>query len=997
MKRIVLTAIAIVSTFNFQLSTCLAQTDVTSKYIDNPGFEARFAGWENAGMTFNTSKNYEGQDGMVFMEKWVSKGSKVGSATSMKQTLTGLPVGTYTLTVTAQNIQQGKDAQQTGAFIYAGSEEVEISANADYSVTFTVLQGTAEIGLKTKNCTGNWVCIDNFRLYSNGLLGENANQEIQKLITEAEAVVGDGVTGTQLQTAIDDAKTMLADKPLYTGEEYQAMANTLSRAILTYRISNATGTVPTVTTEPFVPTGVTIALGRMTVKGTSKERGFCWSTEPEPTIFDNRSIRYFSNNGNIYCMEHMQPATIYYVRAYAITAGWQVAYGDVVKIATLPKGNVTTWYDNAGDEQTNYRIASAVNEVQWLYDNLANIRGFNLSVHYSPGSGAGGGTADCSYGGWMRVSQNTPYQQTGTILHETNHGVGVGTTNEWYNNSNLRAETSRGLWLGPRANQIVKFLENDQTATLTGDGTHMWPYGINGAQEDSYNPESTILYFGNVFTTHALHQDGLICSSNVGFATPAYVFQQDDETKYYLTSEETDNTKFLTMTSAGALRMEAYNAEKSDNFAWRITYDPKTSYYMFYNVGMDRYMTYNSGFKGVKRTGSPTSADKFHLFPARVATTIGDYTGTGFWITYNKGANTLQSGTNAPASKALDFSNSATGQHWLFLTEDQLQTYNQETIKVAMTELDKLIASTEAIANVPHIGKEETTDLSEVDGTLTIVVDGIKDAKTGYTTINEVTDAISQLESALVSFLGNVKPQSMDKPFDLTFLLTNPGLDTDCSGWSTTTTNSYSCCEFFQTTFDFNQTTPVKLPIGTYELKVQAYQRAGSASETYTAYNAGTSKVNTTIYLKTKTQKVKDIWADAQNRSLGGSTSNSGGKYVPNNMLAASKWFAAGWYENSVFATNTIQATLKLGIKGTTSNDSYWTCFDNFRLYFYGNYTIDQVTGVESIQDANLNTQDGDGAVYDLSGRRILTPLSTSQSSLKKGLYIINGRKVLVK
>ena len=963
-----------------------AQTNVTKKYIDNPDFEARFAGWENAGMSFNTSKGFAGQHGMVFMEKWVNKGSKVGSNTSMKQRLTGLPVGTYTLEATAQNIQQDKDAKQTGAFLFAGNEQTEISEQGEYSVTFTVLEGEAEIGLSTKNCTGNWVCIDNFRLYFNELTWEGMTHEMQRLIDEAESVMGDGVTGTQLQTAIDEAKQMVTDKVLRPSEEYAAAARALSRATLEYRIANATGTIPTVTTEPFVPTGVTIALGRLTVKGTSKERGFCWSTESEPTIFDNRSTRYFSNNGNIYCMEHMQAATVYYVRAYAITSGWQVAYGDVVKIATLPKGNVTTVYDNAGDEQTNFRIGSAVNEVQWLYDNLSNIRGFNLNVHYVPGAGAGGGTADCSYGGWMRVSQNVPYQQTGTILHETNHGVGVGTTGEWYNNSNLRAETSRGLWLGPRANQVIKFLQNDPAATLTGDDTHMWPYGINGAHEDTYNPESTILYYGNVFTTHALHHDGLICSSSVGFATPAYVFQQEDNKKYFLTSEGNDNVNFLTMTATGTLRMEAYNPENSDDFAWYISYDPKTSYYIFQNVGTGRYLTYSSGFKGINRTGNPAAADKFHLLPARQATTLGQYTGTGFWVTFNKGANTLQAGASAPSSQSLNFSNSATNQRWLFLTEDLLQTYNQEAVKVAMTKLEKLIADVRAVVATPHIGRTETTDVDAVDEALTSLLDEIENNKAGYTTPDKVSDAIGQIETSFIDFLGNVSPQSVANPFDLTFLLVNPGLDTNSDGWSTSATNSYSCCEFYQMTFDFNQTTALKMPGGTYELKVQAFQRPGSASNTYTDFTGGKDNVNATIYLKAKSKKVKNIWEDAQSRSLGGGTSNSGGKYVPNNMQAASKWFAAGWYENSVMASTTTAATIKLGIKGTVSNDSYWTCFDNFRLYFYGGYSITEVTPVDGIE-AEEKIQDNH--YYDLSGRRITKPTS--------GLYIHNGKKVVVK
>ena len=958
-----------------------AQTDVTKKYIDNPDFEARFAGWENAGMTFNTSKGFTGQNGMVFMEKWVNKGSKVGSGTSMKQTIVGLPAGTYTLVATAHNIQQDNDAKQTGAFLFAGNEQTEISALGDYSVTFTVLEGQVEIGLTTKACTGNWVCIDNFRLYSNGIVKDSVNLELQRLITEAEGVMGDGVTGAQLQTAINKAKALLtADEG-----DYEGVAKALSRATLEYRISNATGSVPTVTTEPFVPTGVTIALGRLTVKGTAKERGFCWSTEPEPTIFDNRSTRYFSNNGNIYCMEHMQPATIYYVRAYAITSTWQVAYGDVVKIATLPKGNVTTTYDNAGDEQTNFRIGSAVNEVKWLYDNLANIRGFNLSVHYSPGSGAGGGTADCSYGGWMRVSQNQPYQQTGTILHETNHGVGVGTTGEWYNNSNLRAETSRGLWLGPRANQVIKFLENNPSATLTGDNTHMWPYGINGAHEDTYNPESTILYYGNVFTTHALHHDGLICSSSVGFATPAYVFQQVDNQKYFLTCEDAGNVNFLTMTSTGALKMQPYDAEQADAFAWYISYDSKTSYYSFQNVGTGRYLTYNSGFKGVTRT-APASADKFHLLPAREDVTMEQFTSTGYWITCNKGANVLQANDATATSKSLDFSNAATSQRWLFLTEDQMTAYNNAVIGVEMDKLNELLANVQKVVETPHEAKAEEDEISAIDGELNGVVETIVAAKEGYKTPGDVALAITDLETALMEFLGKVSASTVNNPFDLSFLLVNPGLDGN-DGWSTAATNTYSCSEFYEKTFDFNQTTKQKMPVGTYELRVQAFQRPGSADDTYNDFvTNGTDNVKTVIYMKSKSQKVKNIWVDAQAKSLGGTSSNKNGKYVPNNMLAASKWFAAGYYDNSVILKTTTAATMKVGIRLTSSVEKDWTCFDNFRLLYYGIHEVDEVTPVEDI----LNPQsEGIKQYYDLSGRRVSNPT--------KGLYIVNGKKIFIK
>ena len=989
MKRNVFAAVMLVLHATFFSTHAAAQTNVTAKYIDNPNFEARFAGWDNVGgMTYQTNNSFKRKNGMVYMEKYVSKGSKIGSTASMKQTLVGLPVGTYTLVVGAQNIQQDNTAtKQTGAFLYAGNEQVEVNDSTDYSLTFTVLTGQVEIGLKTSSCTGNWVCIDNFRLYSNDIVKDSVNLELQKLIDEAESVIGDGVTAPQLQTAIDDAKALLTSEG-----DYQAVAKALERATLNYRVQNATGTAPTVTTESFVPTGVTIALGRLTVKGTAKERGFCWSTEPEPTVLDNRSTRYFSNNGNIYCMEHMKPATVYYVRAYAMTSGWKVGYGDVVKIATLPKGNVTTWYDYEGDDQTDYRIASAVNEVQWLYDNLSNIRGFNLSVHYSPGSGAGGGTADCSYGGYMRVSQNTPYQQTGTILHETNHGVGVGTTNEWYNNSNLRAETTRGLWLGPRANQVVRFLENDKTANLTGDGTHMWPYGINGANEDVYNPESTILYYGNVLTTHALHQDGLICSWNVGFATPAYVFPQIDNQKYFIKCEDTESTGYLTV-SVSNVKISPFDAENSDDFAWYIGYDPTTSYYTFQHVGSGKYLTLNSGsIKAAKKT-SLTDNEKFHLLPARQATTAGDYSGTGFWITANKGASCLQvasSGTST-SSPSLDFSNSANKQRWLFMTESEKGTYEQAAVDIVMTKLDEALKFGENILATPHKTKTEEGDLEAVDNVLSSTLSDIAAAKTGYTTPDEVLNATNDVKSAIITFLGQVKVATSAQPFDITSLIENPGLDKNTDGWSLTATISNSCCEMYEKTFDFNQTTKQKMPAGTYELRVQAFQRPGSASDTYTDFvTNNTDKTSTQIYLKTTSQTVKNIWADAQNRSLGGSTSNVSGKYVPNNMEAASKWFAKGWYENSVMVTTTSTATMKLGIKSVKSDASYWTCFDNFRLYFYGNYTQEELTGIQTIDNEGMKNGENE-KVYDLTGRRI------DNSQLRKGVYIVNGKKVLIK
>ena len=122
-----------------------------------------------------------------------------------------------------------------------------------------------------------------------------------------------------------------------------------------------------------------------------------------------------------------------------------------------------------------------------------SLQGFHLSGSY----GAGTPTADCSYGGSMRVGPLTSYQRTGTIMHEAAHGVGVGTHWTW---STLM---QGGTWTGSRANSVLQFWNNNTTETMRGDGTHMWPYGINGAHEDN---GTDLLYYGNALIIQGLHE-----------------------------------------------------------------------------------------------------------------------------------------------------------------------------------------------------------------------------------------------------------------------------------------------------------------------------------------------------------------------------------------------------------------------------------------------------------------------------------------------------------
>lgn len=931
--------------------------DVTKKYLENPDFSARFAAWVNPGkFTYNVSSSFEGKSGEVWMEKWVAKGSTLGTNEGIYQSLNGLPNGTYTLVASAKNTSQSSvEKQCKGAILYAGQEQVEIHQFGDYSVTFTVANGKARVGVKLQNCDGNWVCVDNFRLFYNG---ENADS----LATE--------------QTRLDAELKALHDK-----------------------VDNANKTSLKVTTYDFVPTGNTIALGRATFSGSCKEKGYCWSTEGDPTIFDDTTTETFSNNGDIYVMRGLKPATVYYVRPYAMTTGGYVAYGQTKKIVTLPAGNMTYSYDKAGDAETNARINSASAECVWMYNNLSYIPGFFLQVHYVPGAGAGGGTADCSYGGWMRVSQNVPYQQTGTMLHETNHGVGVGTTGEWYNNSNLRAETSRGLWLGPMGTKMVRFFENSATATMTGDNTHMWPYGINGAHEDSYQPSNQCLYYANILITHALHQDGLPSTSGVGFASPAYVFEQRDTTKYYIKSNNVETGMMTGYLHGGSTslkwdKVSSVEAKADDAYAWYIKYDPKTRLYYFQNVGSGRMITYNNGYKMVARSAA-TDAEKLHLMPARVNTIIGSSTKklekTAYWVMkpgkYSSQA--MEATTSGVTAKTIDLTNAATRQQWLFLTEDELEKVDAAAVKTLTSEAKAWITNLRATLATPHHATSDEDLVSEVDAPVEDYLTALEADITNFTMPNQFNAAIDSLKVLLVDFLAQATPDGADQPFDLTYLLENPTFDKDNTGWSDAPIWDNKCLEYYEENFDFNQTTALKLPAATYEVRAQGFQRPSIFDDTYTAYvkNGSKNEVNVNLYIKTKSQKIKHICAEATEKNLGtGGIEFQGLGYVPANMQGAQAWFRKGLYDNSVMTTTSVTATIKLGLKSTANSSSgYWTCFDNFRLYCYGGMTADDITALNPVRQVTLPSS----VVYDLQGRKVTAPVH--------GLYVKDGRKVLVK
>ena len=450
-------------------------------------------------------------------------------------------------------------------------------------------------------------------------------------------------------------------------------------------------TAQTVTTHPFIARGATTAFARTNIAGfepsTIKERGICWSNEhKQPTIKDPHTTQTISQGktsegGVMHRINNLNPATIYHMRGYVLLQDSTIYYGDAVKVITIPQGDIKwTYNNNNGSTEVESRIKAAIIDAVNYLNEYTSITGFHTTVNYSPGTP----TADCSYGGWIRMGANPSFQRTGTILHELQHGIGVGQHWVWCNNAHLRANTSRGIWLGDRVTELLQFWDNDENSALQGDRMHMWPYGINGAHEDT---GSELLYIGSSLIIQALGEDGLPPTG--GFCTPAYCFNQEDDIKYYIKNEDSSgkgHSTYLKIQKNNQLvmsEMSTKKALKDDRCAWYITFNPHTRYYQFKNAATGDYLTFSNeedyGFKSTNQANGSSNKD-FHLMRSRIDANIEGSQETGirgYWIIHPE-ANMKPACMNIGEDgqiNAIPFnmSNESTTQRWLILTTDELK------------------------------------------------------------------------------------------------------------------------------------------------------------------------------------------------------------------------------------------------------------------------------------------------------------------------------------
>ncbi|MGS2761508.1 hypothetical protein [Sinomicrobium sp. M5D2P9] len=259
-----------------------------------------------------------------------------------------------------------------------------------------------------------------------------------------------------------------------------------------------TADLPVVLTEQRHVTGAETVFVRAEVISDNgfavTERGVCWSENPDATVEDEKISAGEGLGSFMSRVNDLDPDTIYYLRSYA-TNSKGTAYGDEIEVRTIPRGNVTYTFhkesDPSGELLEHYqRIEAAMESAVDYYNNFTSIQKV-LNVYYNPGVP----TADGHINGTIRIGSNAGYQRTGTAMHEIMHTVGVGQHWKW------NELISGGIYQGERATEILRFMEGDEDTVVKGDGLHFWPYGINGAHEDTGNDM--------LYTTHALILQGM--------------------------------------------------------------------------------------------------------------------------------------------------------------------------------------------------------------------------------------------------------------------------------------------------------------------------------------------------------------------------------------------------------------------------------------------------------------------------------------------------------
>lgn len=169
-----------------------------------------FYGWNVSGLSRQSNNAFTLKSGTYYAETWTSIGNHVPDF-DLNQTVTDLPNGRYQLELSAGNIQQRSSGStinsgttpQTGVEFYANNFTMAVDTLKHRTLNFVITDGTATIGFRGNDATGNWAMCDNFALKFVGLLTD------ADYVTELNSLIQDVQDNTLTQSMLAEHRTAL--------------------------------------------------------------------------------------------------------------------------------------------------------------------------------------------------------------------------------------------------------------------------------------------------------------------------------------------------------------------------------------------------------------------------------------------------------------------------------------------------------------------------------------------------------------------------------------------------------------------------------------------------------------------------------------------------------------------------------------------------------------------------------------------------------------------
>ena len=499
----------------------------------------------------------------------------------------------------------------------------------------------------------------------------------------------------------------------------------------------------------------------------------------------------------------------------------------------------------------------------------------------------------------------------------------------------------------------------------------------------------------------ALYEDGLPAVSDG--ACPFYSFESIDTLHYYITNGAYGtNTKYLCESTKGTLAYmtaDAGQVLEDEAFAWKVLYDKMTGLYFIRNLKSGKYFRH-TGSSVALAESQPSTKEAIQLMPARITMdfTVGETTITKkpYWFARGDRKETPNVIAIDGASKTtvstpgLDFTNKATKQFWLIYSAEEMKQLWQAKYNYDTNRLRQLVEGSLALVASDH---HQLSDGADADFSEKVAAAQALLTDPEATPTTDLQPAIGQLLTDIAAYLALIEANTDEQPLNISFILENPDLQSK-TGWTGLSEVTDGTAQF-TSKFAMSQKT-ISLPAGNYALIAYGFQRPGKLTAVNNDFAEGTNSVSSRMMANSASKYIQHIAESGRTEKLnqGGTEQQVKGIYQPTNAVAAAAYFRNGYYENRMPFTLEKSGILIVKLQNTKTIANDWTVCGGFQLLYYGaSMTSD---GIEQMKNEELRMKNGADAMYDLSGRQLKISGLEELQNLPPGVYIIDGRKVIV-